>query len=284
MFLKILDKLGRKKIVLDRGPSHPKYDEAKPWMNRYYLLFRHRPKWFPFNILIHEMLDDDHGDGVHNHLFPFIKVKKVTDRKTGNEVPKLFISNEYKSLDILKRNIIVSMLGDTGRETIQSYSESVTENDFYLLLEDILQIDVRVLRGYDAEINQAIIKNFTKPKNASDSVRQHLEKVLSKGQNSIFNLIKPLLLSEVQFKTNFQNVEGMETTGIRGDSHFNNSIPRILETIDQSLATRREQELFIAFLDYESRQTQVSGQIGNLDNQQQEVFIQSIKFFDSKYY
>ena len=176
------------------------------------------------------------------------------------------------------------MLGDTGRETIQSYSESVTENDFYLLLEDILQIDVRVLRGYDAEINQAIIKNFTKPKNASDSVRQHLEKVLSKGQNSIFNLIKPLLLSEVQFKTNFQNVEGMETTGIRGDSHFNNSIPRILETIDQSLATRREQELFIAFLDYESRQTQASGQIGNLDNQQQEVFIQSIKFFDSKYY
>ncbi|QDP63545.1 MAG: hypothetical protein GOVbin4551_37 [Prokaryotic dsDNA virus sp.] len=218
------------------------------------------------------------------HLFPFIKVKKVTDRKTGNEVPKLFISNEYKSLDILKRNIIVSMLGDTGKETIQSYSESVTENDFYLLLEDILQIDVRVLKGYDAEINQAIIKNFTKPKNASDSVRQHLEKVLSKGQNSIFNLIKPLLLSEVQFKTNFQNVEGMETTGIRGDSHFNNSIPRILETIDQSLATRREQELFIAFLDYESRQTQASGQIGNLDNQQQEVFIQSIKFFDSKYY
>ena len=54
MFLKILDKLGRKKIVLDRGPSHPKYDEAKPWMNRYYLLFRHRPKWFPFNILIQE--------------------------------------------------------------------------------------------------------------------------------------------------------------------------------------------------------------------------------------
>ena len=37
-------------------------------MNRYYVLFRHRPKWFPFNILIHEMLDDDHGEGVHNHL------------------------------------------------------------------------------------------------------------------------------------------------------------------------------------------------------------------------
>ncbi len=74
MFLKILEKIGRKKIVLDRGPSHPKFNEAKPWMNRYYVLFRNRPRWFPFNILIHEMLDDDHGDGVHNHLFPFITI------------------------------------------------------------------------------------------------------------------------------------------------------------------------------------------------------------------
>ena len=56
MFLKLLEKLGRKKIVLDRGPSHLKFNEAKPWMNRYYVLLRHRPKWFPFNILLHEML------------------------------------------------------------------------------------------------------------------------------------------------------------------------------------------------------------------------------------
>ena len=74
MFLKFLEKIGRKKTVFDRGPSHPKYSEAKPWMNRYYLIFRHRPKWFPFNILIHEMLADDHGEGVHNHLFPFITI------------------------------------------------------------------------------------------------------------------------------------------------------------------------------------------------------------------
>ena len=39
MFLKILEKLGRKKTVLDRGPSHPKFNEAKPWMNRYYIYF-----------------------------------------------------------------------------------------------------------------------------------------------------------------------------------------------------------------------------------------------------
>ena len=69
-----MEKLGRKKVVLDRGPSHPKYSEAKPWMNRYYVLLRHRPKWFPFNILIHEMLADDHGEGVHNHTFPYITI------------------------------------------------------------------------------------------------------------------------------------------------------------------------------------------------------------------
>ena len=74
MFLKLLVKLGRKKVVLDRGLSHPKFDEAKPWMNRYYVLLRHRPKWFPFNILLHEMLADDHGEGVHNHTFPYITI------------------------------------------------------------------------------------------------------------------------------------------------------------------------------------------------------------------
>ena len=33
MLLKILDKLGRKKVVLDRGPSHPEFDKAKPWLS-----------------------------------------------------------------------------------------------------------------------------------------------------------------------------------------------------------------------------------------------------------
>ena len=74
MFLKLLEKLGRKKVVMDRGITHPEQEKAKPWMNRYYVLFRHRPKWFPFNIIIHEMLDDDHGEGVHNHLCPYITI------------------------------------------------------------------------------------------------------------------------------------------------------------------------------------------------------------------
>ena len=74
MILKLLEKLGRKKLILDRGPSHLKYNEAKPWMNRYYLLFRHRPKWFPFNIIIHETPDNDHGEGIHSHLCPYVTI------------------------------------------------------------------------------------------------------------------------------------------------------------------------------------------------------------------
>ena len=74
MFLKLLEKLGRKKIVLDRGPSHPDFKQAKPCMNRYYVLFRYRPKWFPFNSIIHEMLANDHGVGVHTHLCPYITI------------------------------------------------------------------------------------------------------------------------------------------------------------------------------------------------------------------
>ena len=74
MLFQLLDRLGRKKIILDRGVSHPEFNKAKPWLERYYLLFKKRPKWFPFNIFIHRMLDDDHGEGVHNHMFPYITI------------------------------------------------------------------------------------------------------------------------------------------------------------------------------------------------------------------
>ena len=40
MLFKILEKIFTKKTILDRGPSHPKYKEAKPWMIRYYIFFR----------------------------------------------------------------------------------------------------------------------------------------------------------------------------------------------------------------------------------------------------
>ena len=63
----------RKKLLLDRGPSWPDYDKAEPFMIRYYLLFRKRPKWFPFNILIHKILKSDLGD-LHDHYWSYITI------------------------------------------------------------------------------------------------------------------------------------------------------------------------------------------------------------------
>ena len=70
----ILERLGRKRTLMDRGPSHPAWHLAKPWTDRYYPLFRHRPRWFPFNVLIHHIRDDDHGEGLHNHPCPYMTV------------------------------------------------------------------------------------------------------------------------------------------------------------------------------------------------------------------
>ena len=63
----------RKKLLLDRGPSWPDYDKAEPFMIRYYLLFRKRPKWFPFNIFLHNILKSDLGDQ-HDHYWSYLTV------------------------------------------------------------------------------------------------------------------------------------------------------------------------------------------------------------------
>ena len=63
----------RKRLLLDRGPSWPDYDKAEPVMGRYYLLFRKRPKWFPFNILLHKILKSDLGD-LHDHYWSYITI------------------------------------------------------------------------------------------------------------------------------------------------------------------------------------------------------------------
>ena len=63
----------RKRLLLDRGPSWPDYSKAKPFMIRYYLLFRKRPKWFPFNILLHKILKSDLGD-LHDHYWSYITI------------------------------------------------------------------------------------------------------------------------------------------------------------------------------------------------------------------
>ncbi len=63
----------RKRILLDRGPSWPDFDKAEPFMIRYYVLFRKRPAWFPFNILVHKILKSDLGD-LHDHYWSYITI------------------------------------------------------------------------------------------------------------------------------------------------------------------------------------------------------------------
>tara|TARA_B100001121_G_C18482615_1_gene523310 strand:- start:203 stop:613 length:411 start_codon:yes stop_codon:yes gene_type:complete len=63
----------RKRLLLDRGPSWPDFNKAEPFMIRYYLLFRKRPKWFPFNIFLHKILKSDLGD-LHDHYWSYFTI------------------------------------------------------------------------------------------------------------------------------------------------------------------------------------------------------------------
>ena len=65
MLLKLLDRLGRKRIVMDRV-------ENEPYLERYYLFLRDRAR-FPFNIFLHKFLKSD-PDDVHDHPWPYATV------------------------------------------------------------------------------------------------------------------------------------------------------------------------------------------------------------------
>jgi len=65
MLLKLLDRLGRKRIVMDRV-------ENEPYLERYYLFLRDRER-FPFNIFLHKFLKSD-PDDVHDHPWPYATV------------------------------------------------------------------------------------------------------------------------------------------------------------------------------------------------------------------
>lgn len=62
MLLKLLEKLGRKRIIYDRV-----HDE--PYLERYYLFLKERER-FPFNIFLHKFLKGD-PDDVHDHPWPY---------------------------------------------------------------------------------------------------------------------------------------------------------------------------------------------------------------------
>ncbi len=60
--LNVLEKLGRKRIIMDRVND-------QPYLERYYVFLKDRT-WFPFNIFIHKFLRSD-PDDVHDHPWPY---------------------------------------------------------------------------------------------------------------------------------------------------------------------------------------------------------------------
>jgi hypothetical protein len=61
-FLKLLERIGRKRIVMDRV-------EDRPYLERYYVFLKDRDN-FPFNIFLHRFLCSD-PDDVHDHPWPY---------------------------------------------------------------------------------------------------------------------------------------------------------------------------------------------------------------------
>ena len=61
-FLNLLDRMGRKRIVMDR-------ESDEPYLERYYLFLKDRDR-FPFNVFLHKFLKGD-PDDVHDHPWPY---------------------------------------------------------------------------------------------------------------------------------------------------------------------------------------------------------------------
>ena len=61
-FLNTLERLGRKRIVMDRISN-------EPYLERYYLFLKDRTR-FPFNVFLHRFLKSD-PDDVHDHPWPY---------------------------------------------------------------------------------------------------------------------------------------------------------------------------------------------------------------------
>lgn len=62
MILKLLERLDRKRVIMDRQCN-------EPLLTRYYLFLKDR-KTFPFNIFLHKFHKGDPGD-VHDHPWPY---------------------------------------------------------------------------------------------------------------------------------------------------------------------------------------------------------------------
>ncbi len=62
MFKKLMQRLDRHRVILDRQSN-------EPYLERYYLFLKDR-KWFPFNVFLHKFLKSD-PDDVHDHPWPY---------------------------------------------------------------------------------------------------------------------------------------------------------------------------------------------------------------------
>jgi hypothetical protein len=62
MLLKLLEKMGRKRVIMDRVCD-------EPYLERYYLFLKERDR-FPFNVFLHKFLKGD-PDDVHDHPWPY---------------------------------------------------------------------------------------------------------------------------------------------------------------------------------------------------------------------
>ena len=63
--LNILEKLGRRRVILDR-------ESNEPYLTRYYLFLKDR-KWFPFNVFLHNFHKGDLDD-LHDHPWPYFTI------------------------------------------------------------------------------------------------------------------------------------------------------------------------------------------------------------------
>ena len=61
-FLDLLERMGRKRIVMDRQSD-------EPYLERYYLFLKDRDR-FPFNVFLHKFIKGD-PDDVHDHPWPY---------------------------------------------------------------------------------------------------------------------------------------------------------------------------------------------------------------------
>jgi hypothetical protein len=62
MIKKLMQRLGRHRIILDRQSN-------EPLLERYYVFLKDRT-WFPFNIFVHKFFKSD-PDDVHDHPWPY---------------------------------------------------------------------------------------------------------------------------------------------------------------------------------------------------------------------